>query len=152
MFNRKIVVSLVGSLLFAFVCSLLYSQLHLTMFEAFAGFFFIAVVSFMLIFQLSAVGAPAKRIHATAGKVAKSREKDKSSQPVGSGEYHTGEVKWFDVKKGYGFILSDDGAQIFVHKRSIVDPGYRVNRGDMVRFVIANADKGPQALEVSQVE
>jgi cold shock protein len=60
-----------------------------------------------------------------------------------------GKVKWFNVSKGFGFIVKDDGEEIFVHFRSIRGEGRRGLRdGQSVTFVVAESDKGPQAEDV----
>lgn len=60
-----------------------------------------------------------------------------------------GTVKWFNVTKGFGFIVKDDGEEIFVHFRSIRGEGRRGLRdGQSVSFVVAQSDKGPQAEDV----
>jgi CspA family cold shock protein len=60
-----------------------------------------------------------------------------------------GEVKWFNVSKGFGFITKDNGEEIFVHFRSIRGEGRRSLRdGQRVTFVEAQSDKGPQAEDV----
>jgi len=61
-----------------------------------------------------------------------------------------GTVKWFNVKKGFGFIVRDSGDEIFVHFRAIRGSGRRVLRqGQLVRFGVIDADKGLQADNVS---
>ncbi|MCS7245376.1 MAG: cold shock domain-containing protein [candidate division WOR-3 bacterium] len=60
-----------------------------------------------------------------------------------------GKVKWFNPKKGYGFIDSEDGKSIFVHYTSIQSNEYRtLNEGDEVTFEIENTEKGPKAINV----
>lgn len=74
-----------------------------------------------------------------------------SSDEVGLQEMGT--VKWFDAGKGYGFILRDTGAEIFVHYRSILGEGHRaLFEGQRVAFVIAQGRKGLQAEEVMPIE
>ena len=69
------------------------------------------------------------------------------STPEGNEE---GTVKWFNVKKGFGFIVRDSGDEIFVHFRAIRGRGRRVLRqGQLVRFNVVEADKGLQADNVS---
>ena len=64
-----------------------------------------------------------------------------------------GEVKWFNVSKGFGFITKDDGEEIFVHFRSIRGEGRRSLRdGQRVSFVVAQSDKGPQAEDVEGID
>ncbi|MEJ2367551.1 MAG: cold-shock protein, partial [Acidobacteriota bacterium] len=57
-----------------------------------------------------------------------------------------GTVKWFDAKKGYGFITVDGGQDVFVHYSAIDGVGFRsLNEGDRVSFEIRQGAKGPQA-------
>lgn len=62
----------------------------------------------------------------------------------------TGRVKWFDEKKGYGFISRDDGGgDVFVHFSAIQMPGFRtLVEGQEVEFEITQGPKGPQASKV----
>ena len=61
----------------------------------------------------------------------------------------TGKVKWFDDKKGYGFISVEEGDDVFVHFSAIQLTGYRTLReGQDVEFEITNGPKGRQATEV----
>ena len=60
-----------------------------------------------------------------------------------------GNVKWFNAKKGYGFIATDDGRDIFVHYSSISGQGYKsLDEGDEVSFDIVEGEKGPRAENV----
>ena len=68
-----------------------------------------------------------------------------------SGKREEGEVKWFNVSKGFGFIVRENGEEIFVHFRSIRgDDGERrsLRDGQRVSFELAESDKGPQAEDV----
>ena len=68
-----------------------------------------------------------------------------------SGKREEGEVKWFNVSKGFGFIVRENGDEIFVHFRSIRgDDGERrsLRDGQRVSFELAESDKGPQAEDV----
>ncbi len=68
-------------------------------------------------------------------------------------EEKTGIVKWFDANKGYGFITSDEGEDIFVHYTAISGTGYRsLEEGQRVTFEVIQSDKGPQAQQVSVQE
>lgn len=61
----------------------------------------------------------------------------------------TGTVKWFDNAKGYGFIQREQGADLFVHFRSIIGEGHRsLAEGQTVEFNEAAGQKGPQAENV----
>jgi len=62
----------------------------------------------------------------------------------------TGQVKWFNRTKGFGFIIRDSGGEVFVHHRNIRGSGRRsLKDGEYVRFRVASHDKGLQAEEVS---
>tara|TARA_B110000444_G_C18751883_1_gene553184 strand:- start:585 stop:1004 length:420 start_codon:yes stop_codon:yes gene_type:complete len=64
-----------------------------------------------------------------------------------------GEVKWFNVNKGFGFITMDQGDDIFVHFRSIRGKGRRsLREGQRVEFKVADSDKGLQAEDVKALE
>ena len=61
----------------------------------------------------------------------------------------SGRVKWFDSKKGYGFITRENGDDIFVHFSDIESDGYKtLDDGDSVDFTVADGEKGKQAKEV----
>jgi len=60
-----------------------------------------------------------------------------------------GRVKWFDSKKGYGFIEGDDGKDLFVHFSSIQVEGYKtLEQGERVSYMVAQGKKGLQAEHV----
>ena len=62
-----------------------------------------------------------------------------------------GTVKWFNPRKGYGFIATTDGRDIFVHYSSIAGDGYKsLVEGDAVSFDIVDGEKGPRAENVVQ--
>jgi CspA family cold shock protein len=64
-----------------------------------------------------------------------------------------GQVKWFNEKKGYGFISQEDGDDIFVHFSGIQGEGFRTLReGDEVEFEISEDKRGPKATNVVVVE
>jgi len=63
-----------------------------------------------------------------------------------------GTVKWFNDKKGYGFIQSEDGQDIFVHHTGINGSGFKTLKdGDRVTFDITQSKKGPAAVNVTTV-
>jgi CspA family cold shock protein len=71
------------------------------------------------------------------------------SRAKGGDQLATGSVKWFDTKKGYGFIKQPDGEDIFVHYSGIAGDGFRSLRaGETVEFEISKGPKGPQATNV----
>ena len=62
-----------------------------------------------------------------------------------------GTVKWFNNAKGYGFITSESGEDLFVHFKSIVGEGYKtLKQGEMVQFEVEQGAKGLQAINVSK--
>lgn len=61
----------------------------------------------------------------------------------------TGKVKWFNAEKGYGFITSDEGKDIFVHYSAIQADGFRsLEEGQKVSFEIVESDRGQQVANV----
>jgi len=63
-----------------------------------------------------------------------------------------GVVKWFNDKKGYGFIELEEGGDIFVHYSSIDMPGFKtLSEGDRVTFEVEDSDRGPAAKNVEKI-
>lgn len=76
-------------------------------------------------------------------------EKVTLNPPARDANRERGKVKWFNTSKGFGFIVKDDGEEIFVHFRSIRGEGRRGLRdGQSVSFIVAESSKGPQAEDV----
>ena len=68
------------------------------------------------------------------------------------GERETGTVKWFDDRKGYGFINRDEGDDIFVHHSQITGVGFKtLQEGDRVEFTVGQGRKGPAAQQVTRI-
>ena len=64
----------------------------------------------------------------------------------------TGKVKWFDPKKGYGFILDEQGKDVFVHYSAIAGDGFRALKdGQTVNYEVVEGGKGLQAQNVVPV-
>lgn len=97
-------------------------------------------------------------IASIAGESTKSVEESESEEqeanfsdsPEGA---ESGSVKWFNVNKGFGFITTDGGEDVFVHFRSIRGHGRRsLRQGQLVRFDLSDGDKGKQADNVSVIK
>lgn len=64
-----------------------------------------------------------------------------------------GPVKWFDPKKGYGFIVGPEGQDVFVHYSQIKADGFRLLKdGEEVDYELVEGDKGWQARDVQRLE
>lgn len=103
----------------------------------------IALLGFFISF-ISAILVPnRRRRQRSSGTVVESDIEDGRERGV---------VKWFNVKKGFGFITWDEGEDVFVHFRSIRGQGHRsLSEGQRVKFAIVRGDKGPQAEDVSAI-
>ena len=67
-------------------------------------------------------------------------------------EREIGTVKWFNDKKGYGFIERENGPDVFVHFSAITMDGFKsLKEGEQVEFVVEQGQKGPTAADVRRV-
>ena len=65
-------------------------------------------------------------------------------------ERENGTVKWFNASKGYGFIIREQGSDVFVHYSAIKGSGYRsLEEGQNVELTVTQGTKGPQAEDVT---
>lgn len=63
-----------------------------------------------------------------------------------------GIVKWFNNKKGFGFITKDGGGDVFVHFSAIKEEGYKkLKEGEKVEFDVVPSEKGEKAINVTKV-
>ena len=64
----------------------------------------------------------------------------------------TGKLKWFNAEKGYGFITTDEGKDVFVHYSAIQSEGFKtLDEGAAVSFDITESNRGPQASNVTKL-
>jgi cold shock protein len=65
----------------------------------------------------------------------------------------SGKVKWWDNKKGFGFISQDNGQDVFVHHKGIAGEGFKIlKEGEEVVFDVVSSEKGPKAENVKRVQ
>ncbi|HWV72403.1 MAG TPA: cold-shock protein [Pseudosphingobacterium sp.] len=63
----------------------------------------------------------------------------------------TGKVKWFNAQKGFGFIIQEDGTDIFVHFKDVQGGIDAIKDNDQVQFEVADGRKGQQAVNVKKI-
>ena len=65
----------------------------------------------------------------------------------------SGKVKWFDNKKGFGFIIEETGQDVFVHHTAILGQGFKtLNEGEVVSFEVIDSGKGLKAQNVQRAQ
>ncbi|MHB8171168.1 MAG: cold-shock protein [Thermincolia bacterium] len=63
-----------------------------------------------------------------------------------------GKVKWFNAEKGFGFIESNEGGDVFVHFSAIQSEGFKtLEEGQPVEFDVVEGNRGPQAANVTRL-
>jgi len=103
----------------------------------------LAVLAFLISFVSAQLVPARRRRQRSSGTVVESDVEDGRERGV---------VKWFNVKKGFGFITWDEGEDVFVHFRSIRGQGHRsLSEGQRVKFSVVRGEKGPQAEDVSAI-
>lgn len=103
----------------------------------------VAIVIFVVSFLSAQLVPSRRRRQRSSGTIVESDVEDGRERGV---------VKWFNVKKGFGFITWDQGEDVFVHFRSIRGDGHRsLSEGQRVKFTVVSGEKGPQAEDVSAV-
>jgi len=61
-----------------------------------------------------------------------------------------GTVKWFNNRKGYGFIQGENGIEVFIHRNELL-LGTTIDKNDRVEYDIKKSDKGPEAIDVKKI-
>ncbi len=109
------------------------------------------IVSWLIFLSASLIATvAATETKNTSASNSDSFASDSSEGPEGA---ESGSVKWFNVNKGFGFITTDAGEDVFVHFRSIRGHGRRsLRQGQLVRFDLSDGDKGKQADNVSIIK
>jgi CspA family cold shock protein len=113
------------------------------------GFYVVAWLIFLAAAMIAAVAGESS-LSVSGASVTEAEESTQSDGPEGA---ESGSVKWFNVNKGFGFITTDAGEDVFVHFRSIRGQGRRsLRQGQLVRFDLSDGDKGRQADNVSVIK
>ena len=60
-----------------------------------------------------------------------------------------GTIKWYNIMKGFGFILGEDGKDVFVH-RTAIPAGIDLYEGDVVEYQVEESERGPKAIEIKK--
>jgi len=155
----KLIISLVVAALAAALLGLIHggNTPYLILFGAFSA---ATIATSLLVSIKSTPTSTSKPVQQQRPKKPAPRPEKPAKKPVAktakansSAKREEGEVKWFNVTKGFGFITRDNGEEIFVHFRSILGEGRRSLRdGQRVSYVVSDSDKGPQAEEVEGLD
>lgn len=89
------------------------------------------------------------KVKKKSDKLEKPSKKQSKAIPAGAS---SGIIKWFNGQKGYGFITSEEGDEVFVHSRSIKGANRQLHTGQQVSFKLLREDKGLKAEEVEILE
>ena len=111
------------------------------------SFYIVAWLIFLAAALIASIAGEGSTSTASSANNSDEQESDYAEGPEGA---ESGSVKWFNVNKGFGFITTDAGEDVFVHFRSIRGHGRRsLRQGQLVRFDLSDGDKGKQADNVS---
>ena len=122
--------------------------------RAAVAFFVVGVISSIATHLISGSSSQSTSGSAPSKKPGSASSKNSSqAQPTAADKNNEnreeGEVKWFNISKGFGFITRDAGEDIFVHYRSIRGEGHRsLSEGQRVEYEVVDGDKGLQAEDV----
>ena len=133
--NKSFIIAIVATLIIGL--PVLFLGLQFTSIQILIATFLISLASAM-----AATTNSGKTRHKTAA--------NDNRSAINHSRRESGNVKWFNASKGFGFITRDSGDDIFVHFRSIRGEGHRVlHDGQRVEFAISEGDKGLQAEDVA---
>ncbi|KZY63629.1 hypothetical protein A3742_26070 [Oleiphilus sp. HI0071] len=160
---KKITISAIVALPFPFLIFLAGSRLDVFTSEKSAieflktdngvAFYFAAFLMFVVSSVIASLFFDSERRGATSSRPKAGARKQSQAVATGDEGQTFGTVKWFNVNKGFGFITTEDGDDIFVHFRSIQGHGRRsLRQGQSVRFDTSMGEKGKQADNVSVVK
>lgn len=139
---RCIVVSALAAVLIPFLLAAV-AKVEVGLSVAVLAVVFVVVLAASVLSGLGST-APTGSARAQTRRVEEEIEEDDNRE--------TGQVKWFNVSKGFGFITRENGDDVFVHFRSIRGRGHRsLTEGQQVRFNVRESEKGLQAEDVSVV-
>jgi len=158
-FPKKLLVSVALALPLPYVFILLLQKFSPEGETAPGAAFYLAscliLVAYALLVQQLSAGASVSGAASTSGSRdrSESADRDQGADDTGPEGIETGTVKWFNVNKGYGFVTTSRGEDVFVHFRSIRGRGRRsLRQGQSVRFDLVDGDKGRQAENVSTLD
>lgn len=149
MLNNTLIRNVLVSLLVALLAPVLLPILLATPGFAFdtSALIKVYLLAFMLLFLAASFN---ELLRAKARQVNYASAYADNEEHDGDASREEGIVKWFNVNKGYGFIIRDCGGEVFVHFRSIRGTGHRTLReGQRVKFASVEGEKGLQAEDVS---
>lgn len=100
---------------------------------------------------LTGINTAGNSTAASGNKQAGNNSNKKTTKKSNNGDREQGSVKWFNGRKGFGFITRENDEEVFVHFRSVQKNGKRLAPGMAVEFVVTEGNKGPEAVDVEVI-
>ena len=142
----RLLIPAVIALLLAAIATELYVRLY-------AGHEIALLATIAVAIYAAALASPRAIANVLGGSSAPRRAEAAAPQAQAADRRASGRVKWFNRTKGFGFIVRDDGGEIFVHHRNIVGAGRQsLREGQRVSFVVVSGQKGPLAEHVTPID
>lgn len=154
--KQSVVNIIIGSIILGLANTYLYSFSGLSFFATFAGYTMLSFVVMLFLIHFIPSSASKKPLASRLPKESKNKKshknvaaKEEKKQPepevdMGDDDRLSGHIKWYDPRKGFGFLIHGD-QEIFFHRHAIRTRHHHFQESDPILFSLEDSDKGPQA-------